>query len=105
MSRLKDWKGKLALTADQMEELYEAWSDDLDDKDESIETATSELEDARLELKEPPEWGNCRRGCPPAYLDRDGFCSPACAMGAPRGEFYTVGISVGRITSKTPNAV
>lgn len=34
-------------------------------------------------------WGNCRRGCPPAYLDNKGFCSPACHMGAPRGEFVT----------------
>jgi hypothetical protein len=49
------------------------------------------------------EWGNCRRGCPPAYLDKGGFCSPACALGAPRGKFVTVGISVGRITSREPN--
>lgn len=35
------------------------------------------------------EWGNCRRGCPSAYLV-DGFCSPACKLGAPRGEFVTV---------------
>lgn len=49
----------------------------------------------RFELREQmfvpaTEWGNCRRGCPPSYLDAGGFCSPACAMGAPRGEFYTV---------------
>jgi hypothetical protein len=37
------------------------------------------------------EWGNCRRGCPESYLDAKGFCSPACAMGAPKGEFVTVG--------------
>lgn len=49
-----------------------------------------ELEDARLELKQPPEWGNCIRGCEPAYLDREGFCSPACHVGAPRGKYVTV---------------
>lgn len=36
-----------------------------------------------------PSWGNCKRGCPPAYLVR-GFCSPACEKGAPRGEYVTV---------------
>jgi len=36
------------------------------------------------------KWGNCRRGCEPAYLDKDGFCSPACKLGAPRGKFVTV---------------
>ena len=36
------------------------------------------------------EWGHCRRGCPPSYLDEDGFCSPACHVGAPRGEFVTL---------------
>jgi hypothetical protein len=38
----------------------------------------------------PPVWGNCRRGCPPSYLDQDGYCSPACHLGAPRGEFVTI---------------
>jgi hypothetical protein len=36
------------------------------------------------------KWGNCKRGCPPAYLDEDDFCSPACKMGAPRGQYVTV---------------
>ena len=60
------------------------------DHNKSKSVLIEELEEAREELKQPPEWGNCRRGCSPAYLDREGFCSPACAMGAPRGEFVTV---------------
>jgi hypothetical protein len=64
-------------------------SEQIENLKESLETTTGELEDARLELKEPPEWGNCRRGCPASYLDRDGFCSPACVVGAPRGQYVT----------------
>lgn len=64
-----------------------------------LETTRQELEDARLELKTPPEWGNCRRGCPPAYLSRDGFCSPACALGAPRGEFVTIREEVASVSA------
>lgn len=91
--RYKDWLndyelGQLAIS--RMDELFEAWSDDLDDKDESLETTRQELEDARLEAAKPPEWGNCKRGCPPAYIDSEGFCSPACKLGAPRGEFVTL---------------
>ena len=88
--RLKDWQDRLSISESEMEEMIDAWSDDLDDKDESIETTTNELEDARQELTLAPAWGNCRRGCPESYLDKDGFCSPACAMGAPRGKFVTV---------------
>jgi hypothetical protein len=32
-----------------------------------------------------PEWGNCKRGCVPSYLDADGYCSPQCAQGGRRG--------------------
>jgi len=60
------------------------------DYNKSKSVLIDELEEAREELKQPPEWGNCKRGCPPAYLDREGFCSPACKLGAPRGEFVTV---------------
>jgi len=88
--RLKNWRDKPQVLAAEMEDLLDAWSDDLDDKDESIETTTAELEEARIEAAQPPEWGNCKRGCPPAYLDREGFCSPACKLGAPRGEFVTL---------------
>ena len=40
---------------------------------------------------ESVEWGNCRRGCPPSYLDTHGYCSPACRLGAPRGNYITIG--------------
>lgn len=61
------------------------------DYDKPKSVLISELEEAREELAQPPKWGNCKRGCPPAYLSRDGFCSPACKLGAPRGEFVTLG--------------
>lgn len=60
--------------------------------EESLKFTTQELEDARKELKQPPEWGNCIRGCEAAYLDRQGFCSPACHVGAPRGKYVTVAV-------------
>lgn len=34
-----------------------------------------------------PRWGNCRRGCSPSYLNKNGYCSPNCERGWPRGEF------------------
>jgi hypothetical protein len=71
------------------EEILTAWQEDLEDMDERIETVTQELEDAVTLLRKPAAWGDCRRGCPPAYLDKAGFCSPACALGAPRGKFVT----------------
>lgn len=58
--------------------------------DERLDIALNELEEARVELKLPPEWGNCRRGCAPSYLDKAGYCSPACHRGAPKGKFVTV---------------
>ena len=71
--------------------------EELEDKISDLETVANldcpdcegkEKEIAELE-NQLPEWGNCRRGCPPAYLV-EGFCSPACKMGAPRGEYVTV---------------
>lgn len=88
--RIKEWEHKSSIAETEMDDLLRAWGDDLDDKDESLETTRQELEDAR----KPPEYGNCKRGCPPAYLDKSGFCSPACAMGAPRGEFVTLASAV-----------
>jgi len=32
-----------------------------------------------------PVWGNCRHGCPPAYLNKNGYCSKSCEMGLERG--------------------
>lgn len=65
------------------------WQAKHDKLKERLETTLQELEDARLALARPPEWGNCRRGCTPAYLDRAGFCSPACHWGAPKGRYVT----------------
>ena len=69
-------------TYDSIEEAL----DEIDRLNDRLDTALNELEEARLAS---PEWGNCKRGCAPAYLDENGFCSPACAMGAPKGEFVT----------------
>lgn len=55
-----------------------------------LENTRDELQEAREALALPPAWGDCRRGCPPAFLDREGFCSPACVLGAPRGQYVTV---------------
>lgn len=57
--------------------------------EQRLKVALHELDEARNQLRRHPQWGNCKRGCAPAYL-LDGFCSPACAMGAPRGEFVTL---------------
>lgn len=65
------------------------WEDRYDRLEERLETTLKELEDANNLLTLPPDWGNCRRGCPPSYLDRQGFCSPACHWGAPKGRYVT----------------
>lgn len=81
---------------DAVEGLYSACERDvekLQDKVIKLEEQVTELEgqvEAVRERCASPEWGNCRRGCPPAFINSRGFCSPACAMGAPRGEFVTV---------------
>lgn len=59
--------------------------------DERLDVALKELDEARYDLAQPPEWGNCRRGCMASYLDREGYCSPACHRGAPKGEHVTIG--------------
>lgn len=70
--------------------LYEACERDVEKLEEKVAELEDKLQDAQSTNDLPPEWGNCRRGCPPAYLDHNRFCSPACALGAPRGEFVTV---------------
>lgn len=75
-------KNDLSLQVVELEQKIERLED-------SIETTTQELEDERQLAASPPEWGGCRRGCPDAYLDRDGYCSPACVLGAPRGRYVT----------------
>lgn len=60
------------------------------DLDEEIDDKDKEIEGFKEQLSKPPEWGNCRRGCPPAYLDAERFCSPGCKAGGARGQFYSV---------------
>lgn len=55
----------------------------------SARTPYEQYENAQQRFGRPP-WGNCLRGCPPAYLDKEGFCSPACKLGFPRGEYVTL---------------
>jgi hypothetical protein len=55
---------------------------------ERIRQLEKEINDLETDALLP--WGPCRRGCPPSYLDSEGYCSPACALGAPRGEFVTL---------------
>lgn len=79
--RIDEWQHKLSASEGEMEELLRAWQDDLDDAAASLETTTQELEDERGKCL---DYGNCKRGCPPAYLNENGFCSPNCEMGQPR---------------------
>lgn len=88
-----------AAAIDAVEGLYSACERDVDKletKITSLEEQVTDLEDANERIQERyarPEWGNCCRGCPPSYLDREGFCSPACHVGAPRGEFVTLAVT------------
>jgi hypothetical protein len=54
----------------------------------SVEQIDELLEELVDQDQEPPsvEWGNCRRGCVPSYLDEEGYCSPACDRGQKKGE-------------------
>lgn len=99
MSTVKELKSS---ALDAIEALYSACERDVDKLETKVTELEEQLEDTE-ESRDNPEWGNCRRGCPSAYLNGKGFCSPACELGAPRGEFITVGVSVGRLTSKEPN--
>lgn len=73
----------------------EVWDDVMDDVT-TIEELEVRIEDLEAELKvaehaaKHPSWGDCKRGCLPSYLDREGFCSPACHVGAPRGQYVTL---------------
>lgn len=60
---------------------------DLNYKEECrLQDKIDELEDLVLEMREKkPIWGSCRAGCADSYLDPEGYCSPACHYGAPRG--------------------
>ena len=61
---------------------------ELDKAEDHIEALQTDLREA---LDKPPEWGNCKRGCQESYLDPEGFCSPACHLGAPKGRWVTLG--------------
>lgn len=53
---------------------------------DQINDLVKELEEAQEAKTIPAEWGNCKRGCIPSYLNENGFCSPACERGQRRGE-------------------
>jgi len=78
------------LKVSQIGDMLSDWLDTEEKHKEAVESLEGDIEDLKLELAAGAVWGNCRRGCPPAYLNRQGFCSPACELGAPRGEFVTV---------------
>jgi hypothetical protein len=63
--------------------------EEIEKLEDELLAAEERIEELKAELAQPPKWGNCRRGCPESYLDREGFCSPACKLGAPRGKWVT----------------
>jgi hypothetical protein len=69
--------------------LYEACERDVEKLEDKVADLEEKLQDAKSTNELAPKWGDCLRGCPPSYLDHNQFCSPACALGAPRGEFVT----------------
>jgi hypothetical protein len=76
ITRLEYWRRELTAKKIELDDLPMI----LDEWDEAVGEA---------ELASAARWGNCRRGCPPSYVDGAGYCSPACHVGAPRGEFVT----------------
>lgn len=81
---------------DAVEGLYSACERDVEEleiKVLKLEEQVTELEgqvEAVRERYASPEWGNCRRGCASSYINSLGYCSRACELGYPRGEFVTV---------------
>lgn len=99
MSSIEDLKDKLQ---DAMEVFLVGCQRELDAKDKEITDLETDLDtpcaeceanDKEVECLEKALlavcWGNCLRGCPPAYIV-DGFCSPGCRDGGARGQFYSV---------------
>jgi hypothetical protein len=92
------WRARLedrayALNRIDQDEMLSDWDEQVDawetlhgDKVAEVQRLENDL---ATEQSRQPEWGICRRGCPPAFLNQDGFCSPACVLGAPRGKFVT----------------
>jgi len=99
VSDLQDWKDKVGDVVEVLYNLHSREIEALEDQIGSLELEANaacpdcpdkDKEIDALEAKlSAVGWGNCKRGCPPAYLV-DGFCSPACALGAPRGQFVTL---------------
>jgi hypothetical protein len=60
---------------------------------ESLQDENKRLEEELLAAQlEEPRWGGCRAGHDGEfYLNKFDYCSPACALGAPRGEYVTEG--------------
>jgi len=87
---MSDWVGTIQEATAEIERLR----DELATTAREAQEFSQELNVLQADYKElekrPPEWGNCRRGCEPSYLDTEGFCSPSCAMGGQRGEYYSV---------------
>ena len=99
----KDWNAKVGsnatFTSLEVTQILGDWDDEIKSLEESYEADAKDDKDRIEELKDQvaelqqPKWGNCVRGCPPSYLDVAGFCSPACKLGAPRGEFVTMKVA------------
>lgn len=95
----QEWRAQFNKTGTLNDLQIDSLIKDYDKKEHDYVTQSkelSDLEDKKEDLEEilancdTPEWGNCRRGCDPSYLDSAGFCSPACAVGSPtKGQFYT----------------
>lgn len=83
-----DWERRIAdgdLKLSDLEILIADWEEDSDKLESQRDQLMSDIthlekDIAELEQREP-EWGNCRRGCPPAYLNNNGYCSMACELG------------------------
>lgn len=84
MRLMEDWRDAETDAAEEHEKKLDALSDKLHEAEEESEDLKEQMAEAS------PEWGNCKRGCPPSYLDHEGFCSPACSLGHPRGEYVTL---------------
>jgi gamma-glutamyl:cysteine ligase YbdK (ATP-grasp superfamily) len=62
-------------------------------ENETLQDENERLEEDLLAARlEEPRWGGCRAGHDGEfYLNKSDYCSPACALGAPRGGDVTEG--------------
>lgn len=89
------WREKLAdktLALADFESALDEWDVQINKLEDDNQVDKDRIEDLQLQLEKQSagSWGTCRRGCPPAYLNAGGYCSPACQLGSPRGEFITL---------------